>query len=72
MNATLSRASRLLCATTLALVLLAAPAYAVDTPFTPRFAQTVRGDIATVGQHADDLPGGAASAPPPRAAAAAR
>ena len=49
MNATLSRASRLLCATTLALVLLAAPAYAVDTPFTPRFAQTVKGDIATVG-----------------------
>ena len=56
MNATLSRASRLLCATTLALVLLAAPAYAADTPFTPRFAQTVRGDIAAVGQHADDLP----------------
>ena len=49
MNATLSRASRLLCATTLALVLLAAPAYAVDTPFAPRFAQTVQGDIATVG-----------------------
>ena len=49
MNATISRASRLLCATTLALVLLAAPAYAVDTPFAPRFAQTVRGDIATVG-----------------------
>ena len=35
MNATLSRASRLLCATTLALVLLAAPAYA-DAPFTTR------------------------------------
>ena len=30
-------------------MLLAAPAYAVDTPFAPRFAQTVRGDIATVG-----------------------
>jgi hypothetical protein len=49
MNAPLSRASRLLCATTLALVLLAAPAYAIDTPFAPRFAETVRGDIATVG-----------------------
>ncbi len=68
MNATLSRASRLLCATTLALVLLAAPAYA-DAPFAPRFAQTLRGDIAAVGQHADDLPGRAPPAPPHRAAA---
>jgi hypothetical protein len=49
MNSPLSRASRLLCAATLALVLLAAPAYGADAPFTSRFAQTVRGDVTTVG-----------------------
>ena len=71
MNATLSRASRLLCATTLALMLLAAPAYKVDTPFTPRFAQTVRA-TSPGREHADDLPNAAPGAPPPRAAAAGR
>jgi hypothetical protein len=59
MNATLSRASRLLCATTLALVLLAAPAYATDTPFTPRFAETLKGDIAVVGNTLMTCPSGA-------------
>jgi hypothetical protein len=49
MNTPLSRASRLLCATALALALLAAPAQAADTPFSSRFAQTVRGDISAVG-----------------------
>jgi predicted actin-binding protein len=45
----ISRTARLL-GTTLALALLAAPAaHAADTPFTARFAQTVRGDIAAVG-----------------------
>ena len=43
------RTVRLLCGATLALALLAAPAHAADTPFTPRFAQTARGDIAAVG-----------------------
>ena len=36
---------------------MAAPAYAADAPFTPRFAQTARGDIAAGGQHVDDVPG---------------
>ena len=40
MHTPLSRALRLLCATTLALTLLAAPAYA-DAPFTARFAPGV-------------------------------
>ncbi|MGZ8634815.1 MAG: hypothetical protein ACXWZZ_13305 [Solirubrobacteraceae bacterium] len=60
MHAPLSRASRLLCATTLALALLAAPAYAADTPFTPRFAQTVPGDIAAVGNTVMTCPASAA------------
>ena len=46
--AAISRTLRLLGAT-LALGLLAAPAHAADAPFTPRFAQTARGDIAAVG-----------------------
>jgi hypothetical protein len=49
MHTPLSRASRLLCATTLALALLAAPAQAADAPFSSRFAQTVRGDVSAVG-----------------------
>jgi hypothetical protein len=44
----ISRSARLLGAT-FALALLAAPAHAADAPFTPRFAQTARGDIAAVG-----------------------
>ena len=48
MPALLSLPARLLGAV-LALALLAAPAYAADAPFTPRFAQTVRGDISAVG-----------------------
>ena len=57
MHTPLSRASRLLCATTLALALLAAPAQAAGTPFTPRFAQTVRGDISAVGNTLMTCPG---------------
>jgi hypothetical protein len=49
MPAPISRAVRLLCATALALALLAVPADASDTPFTPRFAQTAHGDVAAVG-----------------------
>jgi hypothetical protein len=59
MYAPLSQASRLLCATILALVLLAAPAYA-DAPFTPRFAQTLKGDIAAVGNTLMTCPASAA------------
>ena len=44
----ISRSARLLGAT-LALALMAAPAHAADAPFTPRFAQTARGDVAAVG-----------------------
>src|SRR6266540_706034 len=44
----ISRAARLLCAA-LALALLAAPANAADAPFTPRFATTVHGNVAAVG-----------------------
>ena len=60
MTQRLSRAARLLCATTLALALMAAPAYAVDTPFAPRFAQTVQRRHRRGREHADDLPRGAA------------
>jgi hypothetical protein len=49
MHTPLSRASRLLCATTLALALLAAPAQAADVAFAPRFATTVHGDIRAAG-----------------------
>ena len=59
MHTPLSRAFRLLCATTLALTLLAAPAYA-DAPFTARFAQTVRGDVTTVGNTLMTCPASAA------------
>ena len=61
MYATLSRASRLLCATALALALLAVPASALDAPFTPRFAQTAHGDIAAVGNTVMTCPSGAAN-----------
>ena len=44
----ISSTARLLGAT-LALALMAAPAHAADAPFTPRFAQTARGDVAAVG-----------------------
>jgi hypothetical protein len=57
MHTPLSRASRLLCATTLALALLAAPAQAADTPFSSRFAQTVRGDIRAAGNTLMTCPG---------------
>ena len=60
MHTPISRASRLLYATALALVLLAAPAHAADTPFAPRFAQTLRGDIAAVGNTLMTCPASAA------------
>jgi hypothetical protein len=44
----IARSARLLGAT-LALALMAAPAHAADAPFTPRFAQTARGDVTAVG-----------------------
>jgi hypothetical protein len=56
----ISRTVRLLGAT-LALGLLAAPAHAADAPFTPRFAQTARGDIAAVGNTVMTCPVGAAN-----------
>jgi hypothetical protein len=49
MHTPLSRACRLLCASTLALALLAAPAQAADVAFAPRFATTVHGDIRAAG-----------------------
>ena len=61
MPAPISRAACLLSAT-LALVLLAAPAYAADAPFAPRFAQTARGDIAAVGNTLMTCPGSCAAA----------
>jgi hypothetical protein len=60
MSAPISRAARLLCAT-LALALLAAPAaHAADTPFSARFAQTVRGDVTAVGNTLLTCPASAA------------
>ena len=56
----ISRTARLLGAT-LALALMAAPAHAADAPFTPRFAQTARGDVAAVGNTVMTCPVGAAS-----------
>jgi hypothetical protein len=35
---------------------MAAPAHAADAPFTPRFAQTARGDVTRGGQHGPHLP----------------
>jgi hypothetical protein len=48
MSTPISRALGLLCAT-LAFALAAAPAYAADTQFTPRYATTVHGTITAVG-----------------------
>ena len=56
----ISRSARLLGAT-LALALMAAPAYAADAPFAPRFAQTARGDVAAVGNTVMTCPVGAAN-----------
>ena len=58
----ISRTARLLGATlALALALTAAPAYALDAPFTPRFAQTAHGDITAVGNTSMTCPVGAAN-----------
>jgi hypothetical protein len=58
MPALLTRVACLLCAT-LALAALPASALANDAPFTPRFAQTARGDIAAVGNTLMTCPAGA-------------
>src|SRR5690349_8760353 len=55
-----SRALGLLCAT-LALALAAAPAYAADAQFTTRYATTVRGDVAAVGNTLLTCPGSCAA-----------
>src|SRR5512133_3498908 len=69
MSAPISRAARLLCAT-LAMALLAAPAHAADAPFTPRFATTVRGDVAAVGNTLMTCPIAAANCAAARGGAA--
>jgi hypothetical protein len=56
----ISRSARLLVAI-LALALMAAPAHAADAPFTARFAQTARGDVAAVGNTVMTCPVGAAN-----------
>src|SRR5919204_5480469 len=70
MPAPISRAVRLLCAS-LALAVVAAPAYANDAPFTPRFAQTARGDISAIGNTLMTCPTGAANCDTARTGAAA-
>jgi hypothetical protein len=56
----ISRALGLLCAT-LALALAAAPAHAADAQFTTRYATTVRGDVAAVGNTLLTCPGSCAA-----------
>ena len=56
----ISRSARLLGAS-LALALVAAPAHAADTPFAPRFAQTVRGAVTAVGNTSMTCPAAAAN-----------
>ncbi len=70
MPAPISRAVRLLCASALALALLAAPARAADAPFAPRFATTVRGDITAVGNTLMTCPIAAANCAAARGGAA--
>ena len=53
--------SALLLGASLALALVAAPAHAADTPFAPRFAQTVRGDVTAVGNTSMTCPAAAAN-----------
>jgi hypothetical protein len=61
MPALLTRVACLLCATLMSAV-LAAPASATDAPFTTRFAQTARGDIAAVGNTLMTCPGSCSAA----------